>query len=139
MVLILLALGHGIFAQVESKTAQQDTKKPVKTMSAQEKADKLVTRRTQELQLTADQQTQWKAALMNHLQKKETLKSKKDGPTTKEERKQLNKEQKDSQEQYQSAILEILNPEQEIKWAEIKEKQEAKIQEKKANKKEDKD
>jgi hypothetical protein len=139
MVLILLAIGHGIFAQVENKTAQQDSQKPVKTMTAEEKADKLVSRRTHELQLTADQQTQWKAALMHHLQEKETLKTKKDGPTTKEVRKQLNNEQKASQEQYQSAILEILNPEQEIKWAEIREKQDAKIKEKKANKKEDKD
>lgn len=128
MMLTLLTFVTTVQAQELAPTNAGDNKKPQKELSPEERADKLISRRTSELKLTAEQQKLWKEAYVKHLQEREAVKTKKDGPTTKEERQQLSKDAKASEARYQQEILNILDSEQETNWQVIQKQEEEKRQ-----------
>ncbi|MBX7052139.1 MAG: hypothetical protein K1X54_08900 [Flavobacteriales bacterium] len=134
MMLTLLAFALVVHAQEVTQPAA-DKKKPQKELTHEERADKLISRHASELKLTSEQQTLWKAAHIKHLQEREVIKKKKEGPTTKEERQQLSQDAKASEERYEQEILNILDPQQETQWQAIKIREEEKKQKRQEEKK----
>lgn len=123
-------------AESNGKAARKQGK-PVKEMTIEEKADKEVKKRTEQLGLTAEQQVKWREITLKQLATKEEQRKINEGPTTKEQRQEMMVERKKENKELEVSRNAILTPEQLEKWKTIQAEELAKKEERKEERKED--
>jgi Spy/CpxP family protein refolding chaperone len=120
---LLLAMLFGMISMHGQMEINESKQGHGKSLSAEQRAEKQTLKRSQQLSLSTDQQLKWKNVTMNFLESKEKLIEAKKIATSRDEKKRIGGEQKYNRENYERALLEILTPEQEVTWKEIKQKE----------------
>jgi hypothetical protein len=110
------------------------TKQERKNLTPEEKVNKEVERRTKQLSLTASQQQLWRENSTTYHQKKELLHGRLNETTDKAQRKVIHQEMKDSKVAFDAQIMDMLTDEQKPKWEAIQQKQNARKEEKRQQK-----
>jgi hypothetical protein len=125
----------GTQAQVSDADGMQHKSKPGKKMTKTERVEKQIDKRTKQLGLTPEQQHTWRLSMERYTARHEELKSRKNGPVNKEERRRISGEMRANQKQYDEEVLNLLDDAQRVKWAEIQKKEKQKREQRRAAKK----
>jgi hypothetical protein len=125
----------GAQAQVSDAEGVQHKTKSGKQMTTTERVDHQIDKRTKQLALSPDQQRSWKLSMERFVTRHEELKLLRNGPVNKEERRRISGEMKANQKRYDEEVLNLLDAEQRLKWAEIQRKEKEKKEQKRAERK----
>ena len=114
-------------AQTTNSQSTVTAQKGQKHLTPEQRAKRDADMAQQKLGLSAEQKVKWEEAGLDRIRRGEPIKTKMRGPTTPEERKELQSQMEANKERYLSTIAAILTPEQKVKYDQFQKEREERV------------